>query len=303
MKIHKPHRLFLAVAAWAVVLAGPCNAAPPGLDDQAIAQLLALGWQIDTAENGSLLLYPPKGAVEETLAADPIPSARASFSIIDDETMKELRSHGWQVEVAPDQSVLLYPPGPAPEASEPPPPAVTSEIIAPVESEPAAPAAATPDDSPPAQSEPATEPESSEASIPPSDEGSEQFTEDALFEALEAHGWAVEKAQDGSLLLYPPGHEPGAADSTESLLPGTCGGFVPDVLTDGSVTLPVDTWDETYAIASAWVAATGRSDLDVGRVRHLFRVDIVSIVDAGPSNKLRHQIAVRRSDGQVVVLD
>ena len=57
------------------------------------------------------------------------------------------------------------------------------------------------------------------------------------------------------------------------------------------------------AIAEAWLADSGADGATVGRIRQIFRVYVVSIVDTAPPHRLRHQIAVRRDDGKVLLLD
>lgn len=296
MNTRKPHRLLIAIAACTLFHAGTCAAAAPALDEQAIAQLLESGWQIDHAEDGSLLLYPPSDTIEETLAADPPASTRASFSIIDDQTLDELRSHGWQVDIAPDQSVLLYPPArpdvgtvaDAPEAIAESPSGPSPEIQS----------DETPSSGPGGTPPPVSEPVAEDQTAAPA------LSEEALFEALESHGWTVDKAPDGSLLLFPRGYEPSPVEpAAPTPLPGTCSGHLPVSVADGSIELPVDSWKEAYAIAADWLTDSGIEGLDVGRVRHLFQVHIVSIVEARAPHKLHHQIAIRRSDGRILLLE
>lgn len=262
------------------------------LDDAALSQFRELGWRIERGEDGSVLLYPPADPLDKTLAVEPAGPARNNFHFINEETLQELKSHGWEVDVEPDGSVLLYPPEPAPNDPAAEPAAEPAELAT-LNSPAAAPAATE------------TAGQSAPAATPQPFDGAAPLSESAMFDALEERGWMVEKASDGSLLLYPPGHtaEPESASASAAPLTGGCAGVIPSAIEAGAVELPVDTWDEAHQVAMSWLEHNGGDNLTVGRIRHIYRVHLVSIVDAGPPHALQHQIAIRRSDGSVILLE
>ena len=111
-------------------------------------------------------------------------------------------------------------------------------------------------------------------------------------EKLEAAGWRIEETADGSLLLYPPGKD--EADAIAG-----CTG----VLTRYRPDLPVDSWQKAYDVAQSWLADQPGTNASVGRIRRILGVHIISIVSSKPPYRLMHQIAIRNSDGAVIVLE
>jgi hypothetical protein len=115
---------------------------------------------------------------------------------------------------------------------------------------------------------------------------------------LAARGWRTRRDADGSLLLFPLARAP---ESTSSLSP--VGGVVTDAVRDGDVTLPIDSWSEAKTVTLSWLDSLGDSTLTLGRIRGIFRVYLVSIVDAEPPHSLRHQIAISVEEGRVILLN
>lgn len=249
---------------------------PPtaGLLSPADAERLeSLGWQVERAEDGSVLLFPPVPvAVAESAPPEnppaPVlqPAAPREPRIMDEATVSRLRAHGWSVEYASDGSILLYPP--EPRASLPPP----------AEEAPAEP--------------------------PPAPQTAD-FSDDAVLDILEQRGWTVERAPDDSLLLFPQGYVAPATEeaAAEAIPGGDCTGHETAALTAGEITPPLLTTKDVSFVAHSWLADAGANDLAVGRIRQIFRVYIVSIVEASPPHRLRHQIAIRRDDARVILLD
>jgi hypothetical protein len=121
-----------------------------------------------------------------------------------------------------------------------------------------------------------------------------------LDDLLSQRGWRVERTADGSLLLYPRGE---GAVAEQKSPPMPCQGYVPAPVSAGELELPVDVWSEAKIIADAWLSSVDGAGLAVGRIRRIFRVFLVSIVDARPPHELRHQIAINAEDGRVVFLN
>lgn len=250
----------------------PTTKAPPPaqlLDPAAATYLESLGWGVERAEDGSVLLFPP-GKIERPAGQvfEPVvePAPASDRRLMDEATIGGLRDRGWTVESADDGSILLYPPAPV--------------------------GAPAPDTAP-------------EPVSPPPEAGTitTGFSDDAVLELLEQRGWTVERAPDGSLLLYPRDYRAPPAEAATGSLPGACAGHSVTALAAGQVTPPLDDLADVQAIAEAWVADTGMDGVTVGRIRQVFRIYLVSVVDAAPPHRLRHQIAIGRDNGRVIPLD
>ena len=69
------------------------------------------------------------------------------------------------------------------------------------------------------------------------------------------------------------------------------------------IALPVDNWGEAHDIAQAWLGNQSPFNATVGKIRKILDIYLVSIVaDAAPFNLIQ-QIAIRSSDGTVIVLN
>jgi len=90
-------------------------------------------------------------------------------------------------------------------------------------------------------------------------------------------------------------------DDGGRLDPLSCG-FVPRIVAEGAVQLPVDAWHEAQAIATAWLDAVGDPNLRLGEMRQLGDTYVLAIVDSSNHGTLRHQIVIGVHDGRVAVL-
>ena len=131
---------------------------------------------------------------------------------------------------------------------------------------------------------------------PPPSEGTAVAGGVSLPEARHLEGfrhWLLETAADGSLVLRPrPPRRVAAVTSCEGTAVPLSG-----------VELPVDTEAEARALALLWLERAGLSSAAVGRIRRPVKIYLVSIVTAEPPYRLLHQIAIRPSDGRVLLLD
>lgn len=109
---------------------------------------------------------------------------------------------------------------------------------------------------------------------------------------LQSAGWIVSKKPDGSLLLYPPG-------DTVSAKPEPTPGILPSL----KLSLPVNSWQTAYEISQGWLDKQPPFGAAVGKIRKIFRIYLVSIVSEQSPYKLLQQIAIRNSDGAVIVLN
>jgi len=118
-----------------------------------------------------------------------------------------------------------------------------------------------------------------------------------LANALRARNWRVETLADGSLVV----RRPVSAEPAQSPLgfdPG-CAPWTAPAVANGDVQLPVDQWSEAYRIASQWVDEQAPQGVQVGRIRQVPRLYVVSIVADRKPFTLMHQLVVRKRDGRV----
>lgn len=114
--------------------------------------------------------------------------------------------------------------------------------------------------------------------------------------------WHIERDQQGALLFHPVDlshlKQQPAEDSNETQLECRINHFQ---LTSSS--LPVDTWSEAQDIAKQWLNNSGTEGLQVGRIRKINRIYLVSIVGDSAPYPLKHQLAIRVSDAGVVLIE
>jgi hypothetical protein len=187
-----------------------------------------------------------------------------------------LRDYGWGVETDADGATLLFPPG--------------------ARSEPA----------------PVTAP-SPAAREAPTARVALARNLDAL---LAERGWRAERDADGALLLFPlrrasPQPQPmsteaitavATKDVEASVRAERSAGFIPALVAEDRLQLPVDHWKEARAVARAWLEAVDDPTLKLSKIRKVRRVYLVDVVDNFRPFDLRHQIAISADDGRVIVV-
>lgn len=239
--------------------------------------LRAAGWQVDVQVDGSLILRPGDTPADASAATSSMPSNAAAAP--KPAGFEVLREYGWGVKTDADGATLLFPPGAASTA--------------------AAPAAGTPAAAPRVE------------------------MARSLDTLLAERGWRAERDADGALLLFPLRHlSPQAQAATEPVAeaaptqptavaagnPGASAstqrgaGFVPALVSEGQIQLPIDHWKEARAVAQAWLAAVDDPTLKLSKVRKVLRVYVVTIGDSFRRGVLRHQIAISADDGRVIVV-
>lgn len=224
------------------------------------------GWQSQEEADGSLVFQPPSTSEPEVADVTPPPSS-------DLETL--LRNQGWQVQTADDGGLIVELPMMEPEAPEQPQPPEAAEVS----SKEVAP-------TPPREDSPPSAPDTGGTILTPA-------------QAEQQGGlrhWHMETEPDGSVVLRPRSTDVETAP-TASLTP--CPGT--DLSIPG-MELPVDNYSEAHALAAAWLERAGVESAVVGRIRKILKVYIISIVKSDPPHLLLHQIAVRASDGHVLML-
>ena len=77
----------------------------------------------------------------------------------------------------------------------------------------------------------------------------------------------------------------------------------PGVQTMASVSLPLEDANTARAVANAWLDASGLPNAEVGKIRKVLRLYLVSIVTRDRPHRLLHQLAIRSRDGHAILLD
>jgi hypothetical protein len=112
--------------------------------------------------------------------------------------------------------------------------------------------------------------------------------------------WRIERQADGSLRFYPLGEAAGTSRPASSqVTQDRCEG----VEVEAPISLPVDQWGEARSLAHSWLQQSGRQDLLVGKIRRVMGIYLISLVSETPPYFLRHQLAIRASDGRVMLLE
>jgi hypothetical protein len=112
---------------------------------------------------------------------------------------------------------------------------------------------------------------------------------------LENPHWRVERSADGSLLLFPQESKVNEQSGQAQITAG--------VSVVAQFELPIDEWTEAKSIARTWLESIGEKGLAVGKIRKILRVYLISVVQDEAPYALKHQIAIRQSDGHVIVLN
>lgn len=112
--------------------------------------------------------------------------------------------------------------------------------------------------------------------------------------------WRIEKQDDGSVRFHPLAKTAGSpAAAMQAVTLGRCEGIE---IQNAAIQLPVDQWNEAKALAQGWLSSAGLQGLLVGRIRRVLGIYLVSLVEGSPPYLLKHQLAIRASDGRVILL-
>lgn len=275
-----------ALAPMLAMAVGPLG--DPALEDA----LRQSGWEVRRVEGEGLRLYPPHGRASGGVGEASVPAHRAvevpAADAVATQTppgmdLDTLRRVGWRIERAADGSTLLYPPAPVPQA-----PASDGSVVK----------AGDPANSPPTPAPGAISPVSDPPAAPMVAPTATTDLSSADLEAvLRGRGWQVERDRQGSLVLRPKTADLAPQEITPSQ------GYATAPVREATVKLPVSRWVDARAIADAWVAEHGEGRLQVGKIRQVHRVYLVSIVGVGAPKQVIHQIAITGGNGHVVVLN
>ncbi|MCG8044441.1 MAG: hypothetical protein N0C89_12305 [Candidatus Thiodiazotropha endolucinida] len=111
--------------------------------------------------------------------------------------------------------------------------------------------------------------------------------------------WHIERDESGALLFHPvelpTTNQSMAVDSTAKMAECRIDYFQLD-----PGVLPLDEWSEVHELTKQWIDATKESGLQVGKIRKINRVYLVSVVGVSEPYRLKYQLAIRISDGGVI---
>lgn len=280
--------------------------ASQNIDLETLANKLeAAGWQVQRKADGSLDLHPRETAKTEktnTQEQAPAPSpADEQWNQI----QQQLKATGWDASREADGSLILIPQGEAAETTtqkQAPAPSSANEQWAQMQQQLNAVGWKVSRDSadgsliliPPAESVETAAPEV-EAAAPEVEAAAPQdYSIETMQEKLRETGWEVTENSDGSIMLYPPEQQ---ESEGKTILP--CRGLAPPDDFD----LPVNSWSQARKLARSWMKQQTPGNLKVGKIREIFDVYLVSILTASKPYRLKHQVAIRKSDGHLIILN
>ncbi|MET0064400.1 MAG: hypothetical protein AB2552_05240 [Candidatus Thiodiazotropha endolucinida] len=111
--------------------------------------------------------------------------------------------------------------------------------------------------------------------------------------------WHIERDESGALLFHPvelpSTNQSMTVDATAEMAECRIDYFQLD-----PGVLPLDEWSEVHELTKRWIDATKESGLQVGKIRKINRVYLVSVVGVTEPYRLRYQLAIRVSDGGVI---
>ncbi len=113
-------------------------------------------------------------------------------------------------------------------------------------------------------------------------------------EKLKQSSWQVTENSDGSILFYPPKQQRSEKGTIQPV-----SGHAPPA----DFNLPVSSWSQARALTQKWLKQQAPGNLTVGKIREIYDVYLISILSNSRSDRLKHQIAIRKSDGHIIVLN
>ncbi len=265
--------------------------------EQMQQQLKAAGWDASRDADGSLVLIPPGETAETTTQKEvPVPSAA---DMQWEQMQQQLKAAGWDASRDADGSLVLIPPGKTAETTTQKEEPVSSAADGQWEQMQQQLKAAGWDASrdadgslvliPPGESVQAAAPEE-ESAAPEKQADSMQTMQEKLRET----GWQVTENSDGSILFYHPKQQRSEKDTIRPAR-----GHAPPA----DFNLPVTSWAQARTLTLKWLKLKSPGNFTVGKIREIYDVYLVSILTNSRSDRLKHQIAIRKSDGHIIVLN
>ncbi|MEA3303611.1 MAG: hypothetical protein U9Q75_10100, partial [Pseudomonadota bacterium] len=277
--------------------AGADNAAPASIEEA----LEERGWSVHRTFAGDLYLFAPaeESTTAESSQESVTPSATdAATESIDLQTLgNKLEASGWKVDRKSDGSLKLHPRETVdvPAQEEKPAPSPADEQWDQMQQQLNA-----------AGWDATRESDGSLVLIPPDEEPqtaapveekatAEQQADSmqTMQEKLTESGWQVMENSDGSIIFYPPKQQ--HSDET-TIQPAH--GYAPPA----DFSLPVTSWSQTLSLTQNWLKQQS-GEYSVGKIREIYEIYLVSIITSSKPHRLKHQIAIRKSDGHIIVLE
>ncbi len=258
------------------------------------------GWSVHRTFAGDLYLFAPSDdatpASSETTATPP--SKDPSTQNIDLQTLgNKLEAAGWRVERKSDGALELHPRETTETTTrkEEPAPSQADEQWEQIQQKLKA-----------AGWDPSRDADGSLVLIPPGEpvetaapeEGAAASEKQAdsmqtMQTKLRETGWQVTENSDGSIIFYPPKQQPGEQGTIHP-----ASGHAPPIDFD----LPVTSWSQARTLTLNWLKQQSPGNLTMGKIREIYDVYLVSILSNSRSDRLKHQIAIRKSDGHIIIL-
>ncbi len=270
-------------------------------------QLEQLGWRVERSSDGDLVLWPPGGQPAGSPPAAVVMQAGAArdktISATDIELLREsLSDKGWDVRQSGDGSLLLYPDVAQTDAGVP----ATHETEETDQFEDVRALLSASgwrverdNDGSLTLYPKVTSEEESKAGANNAVLQVDSSDLKGVRDALLASGWRLDEEPDGTLLLRLDSDV--SAQGRRSGARGVQGVLV-DPVASGEIKLPVDSWSEAHRIASFWLEQQPRKDLNIGKIRRVNWVYLVSIVGNSKPFRLNNQLAIRDRDGLIIPL-
>lgn len=127
----------------------------------------------------------------------------------------------------------------------------------------------------------------------------QQLDVEALRNMLAPHSLNVERDDDGGIILIPQALPELTPDVIPQPFAQQWTGITLQAVAKGEIQLPIDTWKKVHDLSQQWLNESGYKELNVGKIREVYRIYIVSIVDAASPYSLQFQLVIRISDGHI----
>lgn len=127
----------------------------------------------------------------------------------------------------------------------------------------------------------------------------QQLDIEALRNMLAPHSLGVERDANGGIIFVPQTLPQLTSDVIPQPFAQPWNGIVLQAIEKDEIPLPINTWQKVRDLSQQWLNESGYRDLSVGKIREVYRVYIVSIVNNSAPHSLQFQLVIRISDGHI----
>ena len=127
----------------------------------------------------------------------------------------------------------------------------------------------------------------------------QQLDIEALRNMLAPHSLGVERDANGGIIFVPQTLPQLTSDVLPQPFAQPWTGIVLQAIEQDEIPLPINTWQKVHDLSQQWLNESGYRDLSVGKIREVYRVYIVSIVNNSAPHSLQFQLVIRISDGHI----